>query len=182
LEKITYGEGLFTVHPVLSIAECVAHIADAQTRGFEVATINSYGKPVIDHGARNNDRAIFDAPLLADDLWQRLRAHIPASWGGMQACGLNERFRYCRYRPGQRFAWHVDGSYERANGEKSLLTLLLYLNEGYEGGATRFGACEVKGQRGMALLFDHKLRHEGEELRRGIKYVLRSDVMFTLAG
>jgi hypothetical protein len=31
---------------------------------------------------------------------------------------------------------------------------------------------------GHALIFEHGLRHQGAEVSRGIKYVLRSDVMF----
>jgi prolyl 4-hydroxylase len=34
----------------------------------------------------------------------------------------------------------------------------------------------------MALLFDHGLIHEGAELAEGIKYVLRSDVMYEPIG
>ena len=43
-----------------------------------------------------------------------------------------------RYTPGQRFSWHADAPFARENGELSLLTFMIYLNDGYEGGATRF--------------------------------------------
>ena len=101
---------------------------------------------------------------------------------GRQAWGLNERWRIYRYRPGQRFAGHVDGSFRRENGEKSLLTLLLYLNEEFEGGETTFDELVVTPARGMALVFRHDLFHAGESLRSGTKYVLRSDVMFGPVG
>jgi hypothetical protein len=55
---------------------------------------------------------------------------------------------------------------------------MVYLNEGYSGGDTRFENCSVRGQRGMALVFEHGLIHQGAEISDGIKYVLRSDVMF----
>lgn len=55
---------------------------------------------------------------------------------------------------------------------------MVYLNEGYEGGATRFEAAKVMGKAGMALLFQHGLIHEGAEVTQGVKYVLRSDVMY----
>ena len=96
----------------------------------------------------------------------------------LHARGLNERFRFYRYGPGQRFAPHVDGAYERTNGERSRLTFMIYLNEGYQGGETRFGWHTITGRTGMALWFDHRLRHEGAELIEGVKYVLRSDVMY----
>lgn len=61
---------------------------------------------------------------------------------------------------------------------------MLYLNEGFQGGETNFlrsdGACEraVVPETGMALLFRHDMLHEGALLRGGVKYAMRSDVMF----
>ena len=146
--------------------------------GFEIATINGAQGARVDRSIRNNDRVIIDDAALAAELWERVRAHVPPVYGLMQARGLNELFRFYRYHPGQRFAWHVDGSFERPNGERSLLTFMIYLNEGYGGGATRFGWDAITGCTGMALVFDHQLRHEGAELVQGVKYVLRSDVMY----
>jgi hypothetical protein len=34
--------------------------------------------------------------------------------------------------------WHQDGYFERYNGERSQFTLMVYLNDGYEGGGTSF--------------------------------------------
>lgn len=55
---------------------------------------------------------------------------------------------------------------------------MIYLNAEYEGGATRFEAVKVNGRAGMALIFQHGLIHEGAEVLHGVKYALRSDVMF----
>lgn len=52
----------------------------------------------------------------------------------MIAVGLNERFRFYRYDVGQKFAPHTDGAYHSPTGARSLLTLLLYLNDDYTGG------------------------------------------------
>lgn len=69
----------------------------------------------------------------------------------------------------------------------SLLTFMIYLNEGYEGGETQFDdaaksppgeSVSVAGKVGMALVFEHELLHEGAEVTAGVKYVLRSDVMY----
>ena len=95
---------------------------------------------------------------------------------------MNELFRFYRYAPGQKFGWHADGPYRRDNGEISLLTFMIYLNEGYRGGETRFEWTKVEGKAGMALVFEHGLIHEGAELTAGLKYVLRSDVMFGRVG
>ena len=48
--------------------------------------------------------------------------------------GLNERLRLYRYDVGQQFDWHMDGYYERDNGDRSFFTFMVYLNDGFEGG------------------------------------------------
>jgi hypothetical protein len=58
------------------------------------------------------------------------------------------------------------------------LTFLIYLNEGCEGGETRLPGASVSPRTGLGLLFQHLLLHEGAALQAGVKYVLRSDVMF----
>jgi hypothetical protein len=85
-----------------------------------------------------------------------------------------------RYQPGQRFAPHYDGAFFRSDDEVSHLTLLVYLNEDFIGGETRFYVPEalIKPRTGMALFFQHRLLHEGCEVRSGTKYVARSDVMY----
>jgi predicted 2-oxoglutarate/Fe(II)-dependent dioxygenase YbiX len=174
----TLAEGVFTVASFLMPDECDHHIRGAEAEGFEPATIESSGRAVREPNVRNNDRIIRDDEALSRDLWVRLAAHVPAFMDGRQAWGLNERWRIYRYHPGQQFAGHVDAPFRRENGEKSLLTLLLYLNDDFDGGETTFGDLAIRPERGMALLFRHELFHAGQPLRRGTKYVLRSDVMF----
>jgi prolyl 4-hydroxylase len=78
--------------------------------------------------------------------------------------------------------WKRDAPFARENGELSLLTFMIYLNGGYKGGATRFESLAVRGQPGTALVFEHGLIHEGGEVTEGVKYVLRSDVMYGRIG
>jgi hypothetical protein len=176
------ADKLFTIDAVLSHAECRAMVERAEAVGFDIATINAWEGPRVDTTVRNNDRVILDDVALASELWGRVRERIPPLRGGRQVRGLNERFRFYRYTPGQKFAWHSDGPFQRENGEISLLTFMIYLNDGYRGGATRFEWTEVDGREGMALVFDHGLVHEGAELLEGVKYVLRSDVMYGRIG
>ena len=138
--------------------------------------------PVLQPEVRNNSRVIFDDPELAQHFWERTASHLPRILSGRQAIGLNERFRFYRYVPGQQFAGHVDAPFRRANGESSLLTFMIYLNDGFEGGETKFDDAVVIPKTGMALLFRHELFHEGATVKRGCKYVLRSDVMFNPVG
>ena len=46
---------------------------------------------------------------------------------------------------------------------------MIYLNHAYEGAATRFESLAVEGRRGMALVFEHGLIHEGGEVSKGLK-------------
>jgi hypothetical protein len=59
---------------------------------------------------------------------------------------------------------------------------MVYLNdtEPDGGGETHFPDAEVTvvPKAGTALLFDHHLLHESRTLRSGVKYAVRSDVMF----
>jgi predicted 2-oxoglutarate/Fe(II)-dependent dioxygenase YbiX len=169
---------VFTLPGVLDSSECEAMIARAESGGFEIAPINSAGGARVVRDTRNNDRVMIDDEGLATKLWERVRDEAPVMLEGRQARGLNERFRFYRYTRGQKFDWHSDGSFERRNGERSFLTFMVYLNEGYSGGDTRFQDCLVAGKIGMALVFEHGLIHQGAEITDGVKYVLRSDVMY----
>jgi hypothetical protein len=126
---------------------------------------------------------------MAAALWQKLRLFVPTTRGSnWRACGHNERFRFYRYDPGQRFAWHLDGSFERTPTEQSAYTFMVYLNDRFEGGATEFDfrfagvqddpIVRVVPETGMALVFYHRILHQGAPVVSGRKYVLRSDVMY----
>ena len=90
-----------------------------------------------------------------------------------------------KYHPGDFFRMHKDGVFTRENGEKSSITLLFYLNEGYKGGKTTFYKpasnkvnLKVVPKTGLILLHDHMVDHGVPELKKGVKYVIRTDVMY----
>ena len=155
-------------------------------RGYRLADVSG----VIDETARKSGRVCVDAPALAGQIFERLRPALPATWlcGGLwRLKGLNERLRFLRYgRQGDFFHRHRDGCYERNAGERSFVTLLLYLNEGYRGAWTTVynpakyggGALVVPPAVGMVLLHDHNLYHEVPPLVAGVKHVIRTDVMY----
>ncbi|HBE16847.1 MAG TPA: hypothetical protein DEG17_12880 [Cyanobacteria bacterium UBA11149] len=178
---------IFTIADILSPAECNEYISLTEKIGYTPAPITTHRGFQMRPDIRNNDRVILDDPILALNLWQKVSNYIPRTIGKWQAIGLNERFRFYRYDPGQKFAPHYDGCYRRSHQEESLLTFMIYLNEGFQGGATRFylpayyantGDISVVPVTGMALCFVHDLLHEGSPVIEGRKYVLRSDVMY----
>lgn len=179
------GDRLFVIHDCLDGAECREHIARSELEGYGDATINTVRGVMLRPDIRNNARLIVDDAAMADRLWARVQPFIPEVLDGWRVVGLNERFRFYRYDPGQKFAPHFDGYFERPNGERSQLTCLWYLNDGYEGGETKFYGADrdqpaftVTPREGMALVFAHQQLHEGAPVLDGRKYVLRTDVMY----
>ena len=174
---------VFTVRDVLSAGECGTLVERIEALGPSAAPITTSRGFVMRPDIRNNERVIFDDLELARTLFTRVAPAIPTQMCGMRAVGANERFRCYRYTRGQRFAPHYDGAFVRDECERSLLTLMVYLNEGFTGGTTAFldEGIAVTPRTGMALLFQHAQLHEGAEVHSGTKYALRSDVMFRAA-
>jgi len=176
------GDGIWLIRNFSDASECEALIRHAEAKDFEAASITAAGGTEVDTAIRNNARIIEDDFARASMLWERVRAYLPPFLSGRQAIGVNERFRFYRYDPGERFAGHEDAPFRRANGESSLLTFMIYLNDGFGGGDTSFREVTVAPEAGAALLFRHDLFHEGREVIQGRKYVLRTDVMFNPPG
>jgi prolyl 4-hydroxylase len=171
---------VFTVADVLDAAACNAVIARIEALGPAAAPITTPRGFEMRPDIRNNRRVIFDDVELAAALYARVATAVPAPLCGMHPVGANERFRCYRYDVGERFAPHYDGAFVRDEREASLLTLMVYLNEGFAGGATTFHDFDVSvvPRTGMALLFQHRILHEGCIVTSGVKYALRSDVMY----
>jgi hypothetical protein len=115
-------------------------------------------------------------------LFEQARALLPAQIGQGGVSGFNERFRFYRYGPAEYFKWHRDGSFAKSPDEASYLTFLIYLNHDFEGGATEFKTEIIAPHAGTALVFPHKLAHQGAPVVSGSKYVLRTDVIYRRIG
>jgi prolyl 4-hydroxylase len=173
------SDDIFTVSDFLELSECEDYIRTSESRGFGDAPISTSVGPIMMKDVRNNSRVMVDDPSLAKLVWERATLYVPRTLAGHHAVGVNERFRFYRYDPGQTFRWHRDGYFERPNRERSRLTLMVYLNDDFEGGETRFEHAVIKPVEATALFFVHHLLHEGAEVKRGRKYVLRTDVMYS---
>jgi hypothetical protein len=164
---------LWTVDQVYTQPECTELVALIERSSPSLATKN----PLY----RDQDRVIRDDQDFADDLFRRLRPNLPARMGQLRLVALNERLRFYRYRPGQRFEPHMDHWYRPNDRRITLHTVLVYFNDDFEGGETVFQEQfdrTVVPKAGMAAVFQHKLRHEGRPVLRGTKYALRSDVIY----
>ncbi len=167
-------------------ARCDALLAELDRRGFD-ATGERYPRDY-----RDNDRLVFDEPALAAELFDLIGDRLPRElvvegvrW---QLCGLNSRFRACRYTGGQAFCIHRDGPHVPSDDVRSQLTVQIYLDDAPDrtGGRTRFYAdsrgtelwAAITPKRGAAIVFDHRVWHDGEAVTAGIKHVLRTDAMY----
>lgn len=180
---------LGTIDEVMSPAECRGLLDRLAGAEWLPATVNSAQGRVVVERLRNNDLALVDDAALAADLFSRVGPHIPASmtaeWDGgerraVQAQGLFVPLRVYRYRPGQHFGLHHDQAYKGPDGARSLLTLMVYLDEDCDGGETDFPeqGRRVAPRTGTALWFQHALLHAGLPVTRGVKHTLRTDVLF----
>lgn len=164
---------LWSVDDVYTEAECRDFIDFIERSSPALATNN----PLY----RDQDRVIKDDPEIAGELFRRLRPHLPERIDVLGLVGLNERLRMYRYRVGQRFEPHMDHWYRPGGNLITLHTVLVYFNDDFEGGETRFREQieqTITPKRGMAAIFQHKVRHEGCPVRRGVKYAMRSDVIY----
>ncbi len=173
------------VPALLSREECAGVLA--VEREWLAATVNRAAGREVDEALRNNLTAIVREAELAATVWQRIAPHVPAritsAWDGprreVAAVGLFEPLRIYRYEVGHHFGLHTDQSYARGDA-RSLLTLLVYLDDDVEGGETEFPeqGRTIVPRAGSALWFQHALLHAGKRVARGTKHVLRTDVLY----
>jgi len=173
-----YENGIFTVDNFFSLKECKDWIQKSEAIGYEEAKVGFGRKQVVMKEVRNNERLIYDSETLAVELWERVKAFVPKETYLGIAVGLNERFRFYKYYPEQEFKPHQDGSFIRNIHEWSSYTFMIYLNAEMVGGETKFNTHTIKPATGKALIFRHELVHQGCKVLEGVKYVLRTDVMY----
>jgi hypothetical protein len=181
---------LATVPDLYSVDECAGVLRGAAGAEWLPATVNSHEGRVVDRTIRDSTTAVLDDAGLARQLFERIRPHVPPRMSvedpragarmTMAVTGIFLPLRIYRYEPGQHFGLHQDQSYAGADGSRSLLTLMVYLNDDFDGGETDFPeqGTRVAPRTGTALWFQHMLLHSGTRVASGTKYVLRSDVLY----
>jgi prolyl 4-hydroxylase len=143
-------------------------------------------------------------PFVPDDLTFIPSSPYFGEKGGAEwkPVGLVERLRYYKYESGNEYPEHMDGSYTRkvirnnqTYQQQSFLTLLVYLNDDFTGGTTNFfphkqhcrflrdielkvPTVVVTPQKGSGLVSLHTILHEGSAVEDGLKYVVRTDIVF----
>ncbi|KAL0482594.1 actin [Acrasis kona] len=90
----------------------------------------------------------------------------------------------------------MDNCFVKSDDERSIFTMIIYLNDNYEGGNTVFynrptdGVLPYSGElelsyphpivptKGGVLIFNHDVLHEGLKITKGTKYIIRCEIMF----
>jgi prolyl 4-hydroxylase len=168
--------------------ECQWLIARAGTGGLQRARVYR-GSPTAQVAETRTNRELSFTIFNADVVLSLIRDRISAVAGA--PVSHFEIPKLLHYSPGEQFALHADFIEAKtpelarelaARGQRSA-TFLIYLNEGYEGGATQFPrlSWQYRGGRGDALLFsnvdasgapDYDTIHAGMPPTSGEKWVL----------
>jgi hypothetical protein len=204
--------GAFHLHNVLSIDECIRLIDVSESLGYLPDAAVSLPRAI-----RHNHNVTWVADSTTTDLlWQRCAEVMrsrPDPITNKLALGLNARFRFYRYEVGDFFKPHTDGAWPGSrviDGELitdafddrwSLLSFIIFLSSGYEGGRTRFYldpddpsqparggsalAIDVVTPAGAVLCFPHGMHpqhcmHSSETIVAGTKYIIRTDMLFQI--
>mmetsp|Transcript_1301 Transcript_1301/g.2534 ORF Transcript_1301/g.2534 Transcript_1301/m.2534 type:complete len:466 (-) Transcript_1301:2910-4307(-) len=196
---VPFVPGCFVLTDVLTPTECTQIIAAAEAIKFMP------DEPV-EHAETSRSTLAHNVFWLADSelntvIYDRCKAFLPDS------LGLNARWRVYRYEPGAVYRPHIDGAwpgsgldpktgkyvYDVFGDRKSKMTFLIRLNDDFSGGSTTYyipapepgfmNARAVSTPKGSVVCFPHgdaqgSLLHEGSEVTKGYKYVIRTDVLY----
>eukprot|EP00931_Biecheleriopsis_adriatica_P048143 TRINITY_DN27807_c0_g1_i1.p1 TRINITY_DN27807_c0_g1~~TRINITY_DN27807_c0_g1_i1.p1 ORF type:complete len:317 (-),score=57.34 TRINITY_DN27807_c0_g1_i1:93-1043(-) len=186
----------FLVANAITHEECDALLQACEESGWAPASLeyglgsgDLAGESIVNTKLRDSDRCILYKDDLARALWDRLQGVVQLDFfDPLKPKRVNSCFRCLRYTSSQAgFAKHCDGR-SVVNGEISRVTVQIYLNDGFCGGATRLchvddtldatHGLDVIPHKGMALIFDQTIVHKGSPVRAGTKYSARTEVMY----
>jgi len=177
----------WTVDDVLSPAECHGFLDRFSAGQANIAPVIREDGVGIDLRVRNNTRVMWDDQTQAEQLLSSVTRQMdtrgkqfPQTFQGGALAGANPRLRIYRYGPNEQHTAHWDTEVELAPSLLTRLTLVVYLNDDFDGGATDFPELDVRvvPRKGMALVFQHRTLHKACPVIRGVKYVLRTDIAY----
>jgi prolyl 4-hydroxylase len=163
------------IDDIFTIIECKKLINRAEKIGFEPVDRYEYAK----YG-----RVIIDDEILANNLFKKIKDIIPNTINGMKVKKINNIFRFSKYNIDGEFKLHKDSFNQDRYGNRSAMTLNIFLNENFKGGETDFYLENKKTLRisvipksGRGVLFDSQQYHCGNKVLSGFKYLIRTDIM-----
>lgn len=125
--------------------------------------------------------AVVDDPVLALRLFYRLAQALPPSREQAELAGLKPLLRCVHYGQGEGTEAHGDPQRETGDGQRSQLSVLVFLNDNFDGGAVEFPSVRrtVEAKLGRALVFPHGMIHRDHVVARGRKFVLETEVFYS---
>ncbi|WP_294250917.1 2OG-Fe(II) oxygenase [uncultured Sphingomonas sp.] len=177
VEVLNDSPRIFRLPKLLTPAEC-EHLALSAADLLQPALVfDPATNRMVHHPVRTSDNAVI-GPTRESLVVQAILRRVAAATGTDVCQG--EQLSLLRYSPGQQYRPHLDAITGSAN--QRIKTVLLYLNEGFAGGETRFDqlGIDVVARGGDALVFDNVLedgrpdprsRHAGLPVRAGAKWV-----------
>ena len=127
------------IENVFNEFECSQLIDFSENIGYSEALVNlGFGYKKSLNEFRNHSKLTIDNKLMANYILNRIKDIIPNKFNNRKLIDINERLRFLKYSPNQYFGAHYDGMYVRKNGERSLITIMIYLNDNFDGGNITF--------------------------------------------
>lgn len=167
-----------TVSGFLTLDEC-RHLIDLAEPRLLPSQVVDPGTGRLIHDPVRTARAAAFPLVLEDPVLHAINRRIAAAT--RTAWEQGEPAQVLCYRPGEEYKLHSDALPPGTN--QRIVTALVALNEGYDGGETLFPAIDLawRGHPGDALIFrnvdaagavDPAARHAGNPVQRGTKFLL----------
>jgi len=196
LENGLEGFGII-LENVLTRRECKRIIEETERVGY-----GHLGTGKTGNAYRGNKRLQIDDNngKIGEEIWRRIKKYVPLDQvlpdeeGNYHFSSINTRYRFAKYFAGEGFALHVDKPTVYEKDTCSILTVNIYLNDllPEQGGRTRFfrkmtggtPVASVGGLAGSVMLFKQAVVpfspvHDGEKVNSGLKYLMRTDVVYS---
>ena len=194
--------GAFQLLNVFTSRECESFINKTEALGYlEDAAVS------LPRSVRHNDTVTWIVDdSIHDIMYKRVKDFMYDKdniFEGKKTLGLNKRFRFYKYKKGDFFNFHTDGSWPGSKvvneelisdfykDRYSQMTFLVFLNDDFEGGYTQFivkkdnkeELVSIRTTKGGVLCFPHGFHplhcvHSSTAITKGIKYIIRTDVLF----
>jgi hypothetical protein len=184
------------IGPLLSSAECSAWMARGEALTYETGDfIFKTGREGYERaktGARRHSATrLVEDPDFASLMTARFLAHggVPKTLNdGREFLGIRPLFLISKYEPGQYFAPHFDGATVAPDeSQMSAFTVVLYLNDDFEGGHTHYlpgmgselrQQISLRPKRGSAIVHRSlSVLHAGGRLIQGTKHIMQFGLM-----
>lgn len=218
-----HNDQIYTIDNLISNDTCLDLIAQSNKKGWNKSSPSGGG-----HGrtgnedARTNMFCVLEDDALSSEIWSKVKDTLPPN---LSFLGDNVYFnsndkgtewypkfiynkmRFYKYEVGEAFPEHIDYKVKRTIINKgteyvqqSFLTLLIYLNDDFNGGETGYWPdhcgihCRflrnvekqnstknhqvlINPKIGMGVVQDQNILHEGLPTTKGTKYILRTDII-----